>query len=62
MNVQKAAEFLDVNPYTIRKWAQQGKVEAVKIGTRGDWRFTKDNLLKLTTNNHINLLSKKHNL
>jgi excisionase family DNA binding protein len=55
-NVRKASEFLDVNPNTIRKWAQQGKLHGVKIGTRGDWRFTKEDLLKMiksTTNQKI---------
>lgn len=48
LNVQKAALFLDVSPGSIRKWAQQGKLIGVKIGSRGDWRFTKQNLLKIT--------------
>lgn len=47
INVQKAATFLDVNPNTIRKWAQSGKLKGVKIGTRGDWRFTKEILLAM---------------
>ena len=48
LNVQKAAAFLDVNPTTIRRWAQMGKLTGVKIGSRGDWRFTQDNLLLMT--------------
>jgi len=46
-NVQKSALFLDVNPNTIRRWAQQGMLKGVKIGSRGDWRFTKDDLLQM---------------
>lgn len=47
LNVQKAATFLDVSPNTIRRWAQLGIVKGLKVGRRGDWRFTKKNLLLL---------------
>lgn len=47
LNVQKAASFLDVSTNTIRRWAQLGKLKGVKIGSRGDWRFTKNNLLQM---------------
>lgn len=47
LNVQNAAAFLDVSVSTIRRWAQQGKLKGGKIGGRGDWRFTKDDLLKI---------------
>lgn len=53
LNVQKAAIFLDVNPNTIRKWAQQGKLQGVKIGSRGDWRFTKEDLFKIVKTKNI---------
>lgn len=44
LNVQKSASFLDISANTIRRWAQCGKLKGVKIGSRGDWRFTKDDL------------------
>ena len=47
LNVQKSASFLDVSVNTIRRWAQLGKIKGAKIGSRGDWRFTKDDLLKM---------------
>lgn len=47
LSVQKAAAFLDVSANTIRRWAQLGKLKGVKIGTRGDWRFKKYNLLQM---------------
>lgn len=48
LNVKNSALFLDVSPGSIRRWAQQGKLQGVKIGSRGDWRFTKKNLLSMT--------------
>lgn len=47
MSVQKAAIFLDVSANTIRRWAQLGALKGVKIGSRGDWRFTKNDLLQM---------------
>jgi excisionase family DNA binding protein len=47
LNVQKAASFLDVSANTIRRWAQLNKLNGVKIGSRGDWRFTKNDLLQM---------------
>jgi len=47
LNIQQAAKFLGVNIRTIRRWAQKRKVKGVKVGTRGDWRFTKEDLSKM---------------
>lgn len=47
LNVQKSAIFLGVNANTIRRWAKTGKLKGIKVGSRGDWRFTKEKLLKL---------------
>jgi excisionase family DNA binding protein len=47
LNVQQASKLIGVSPKTIRRWAQAKKVRGLKVGTRGDWRFTKDDLLKV---------------
>lgn len=47
LNVQKAASFLGVSTATIRQWAQNNKLQGVKVGSRGDWRFTKEELSKM---------------
>ncbi len=53
-DVQKAAKFLGVAPKTIRRWARLGKIKGIKVGPRGDWRFTEEQLLAMVkkTNNH----------
>ena len=33
-SIDKAAERLDVSPYTIRAWIRQGLLASVKLGTR----------------------------
>ena len=53
LNVQKSASFLDVSANTIRRWAQLGNLKGVKIGTRGDWRFTKKDLLQMVRKGKI---------
>ncbi|MGI8419215.1 MAG: helix-turn-helix domain-containing protein [Candidatus Levyibacteriota bacterium] len=52
LNAQQAAKFLSVSVHTIRRWAQQKKLNGVKVGSRGDWRFTKEDLSKLVKGNY----------
>lgn len=59
LNVKQAAVFLGVNVGTIRRWARSKALTGLKIGIRGDWRFTEEDLLKLTKSNHNNRLSQK---
>jgi len=51
LNVQQAAKFLSVGVSTIRRWAQQKKLNGLKVGTRGDWRFSKNDLLNVVKSN-----------
>lgn len=52
LNVHQAASFLTVSVTTIRRWAQSGKIIGTKVGIRGDWRFTKNDLLKMMKRNN----------
>jgi len=52
LNVQQAARFLAVSVSTIRRWAQQKKLNGLKVGIRGDWRFTKVDLSKMMKGNN----------
>ncbi len=52
LNVHEAASFLTVSITTIRRWAQSGKIIGTKLGVRGDWRFTKEDLLKMMKKNN----------
>lgn len=44
-----ATEMLGVNPETLRRWDRDGKLKAVIISKRGDRRYRKEDILKLTT-------------
>lgn len=47
ISIQEAAEMLGVHPETLRRWDRSGKLKAIKIGERGDRRFSKTDILKL---------------
>ena len=51
LDVHQAAKVLGVNPGTIRRWAQEGTLRGVKVGVRGDWRFTEESLGELAKDN-----------
>lgn len=39
LTAKEVAEYLDIHPLTVHKYAREGKIPAFKIGT--DWRFHK---------------------
>ncbi|MFA5118137.1 MAG: helix-turn-helix domain-containing protein [Candidatus Omnitrophota bacterium] len=39
MTTKEVAEYLNIHPLTVNKYAREGKIPAFKIGT--DWRFHK---------------------
>lgn len=54
LTVKQSAIFLSVSVSTVRRWAQAKQIIGLKVGTRGDWRFTKNELLKMVTGNDGN--------
>ncbi len=47
LTLRQAATFLGVHPRTVRRWASNHQLQGRQVGTRGDWRFTPDDLLKM---------------
>lgn len=41
---EQAAEYLQVNVETLRRWARTGEIPAAKLGNRGGFRFKKEDL------------------
>lgn len=39
LTTREVAEYLNIHPFTVHKYAREGKIPAFKIGT--DWRFHK---------------------
>lgn len=47
LSIQEAADFLGVNPETLRRWDRTGKLTAIKISDRGDRKYRYEDLLKV---------------
>lgn len=39
LKIREAAEILNVNPETLRRWDRSGKLKAIIISKRGDRRY-----------------------
>lgn len=46
LRISQAAEVLNVSPWTLRNWDNEGKLKAVRMGSRKDRRYRKSDLLK----------------
>ena len=47
LSIQEAADFLGVNPETLRRWDRAGKLVAIKMSDRGDRKYRYEDLLKM---------------
>lgn len=45
LTVSEAAELLRVSPLTIKRWGKRGKLPAIRINSRGDRRYRKEQIL-----------------
>lgn len=50
ITLSEASQILKVHPNTLRKWDRKGILKAVRFGQRGDRRYRKDDISKLTNN------------
>ena len=46
LKVKDVAKLLHVHPNTLRRWSKQGKIEAYRIGSRGDRRFRQSDIAR----------------
>ena len=47
LTVREVAEILRVSPLTIKRWGKRGKLPAIRINSRGDRRYKKEQVLWL---------------
>jgi len=47
LKIREAAEILNVNPETLRRWDRSGKLKAIIISKRGDRRYRIEDIEKL---------------
>src|SRR3989344_9346885 len=47
LTIQEAADLLGLHPETLRRWDNEGKLLAIKTGSRGDRRYQMEDILKV---------------
>ncbi len=47
LTVSEVAELLRVSPLTVKRWGKRGKLPAIRINSRGDRRYRKEQILWL---------------
>ena len=47
LTVREVAKILRVSPLTIKRWGKRGKLPAIRINSRGDRRYRKEQILQL---------------
>lgn len=47
LTVREVAKILRVSPLTIKRWGKRGKLPAIRINSRGDRRYKKEQVLWL---------------
>lgn len=47
LRIREAAELLGINPETLRRWDNDGRLKAIRIGKRQDRRYKLEDLQKV---------------
>lgn len=47
LTLEQASQILNISPWTLRQWDNQKKFVAVRIGSRKDRRYRKEDILKV---------------
>jgi len=47
LTIKEAAKLINVHPNTLRNWEREGKIQAVRIGSRRDRRYPKSVIWQL---------------
>lgn len=53
LRIREAAEILGVNPQTLRRWDNEGRLKAVRMGKRGDRRYKMEDLQRVINNKKV---------
>jgi excisionase family DNA binding protein len=48
LTIKQASQLINVHPNTLRNWERDGKISAVRIGSRRDRRFHKQTLWSMS--------------
>ena len=53
LTLSEASQILKAHPNTLRKWDKKGLLKAVRFGQRGDRRYKKEDIEKLTNESRL---------
>ena len=48
LTVREVAQFLNIHNNTVRRWSNKGILKAYRIGPRGDRRFKREDIARLS--------------
>ena len=47
LKIRQVSQILGVHPDTLREWDNSGRLKAVRLGSRRDRRFRREDILKI---------------
>lgn len=47
LTIEQTAQILNISPWTLRQWDKLGKLVPIRVGSRKDRRYKKEELLKI---------------
>jgi len=50
LTTRQVADFLQVSICTIRRWSDKGKLKFYRVGSRGDRRYRREDVLRFLEN------------
>lgn len=53
LTIKQAAELLGVTPLTLRRWDKNGRLQPIRLGSRGDRRYEREKLVELIEKGRI---------
>lgn len=62
LTIKEAAKLINVHPNTLRNWEREGKIQAVRIGSRRDRRYSKSVIWQLCNMPMVSMPAAQHNL
>lgn len=47
LKIKQVSQILSVSPWTLRQWDKKGKLVALRVGSRRDRRYRKEEILEI---------------
>lgn len=47
LTIEQVSKILNISKWTLRKWDNEGKLKAIRVGSRKDRRYQKEEVLKI---------------